>query len=68
MNYGTMRKLIHTPNSNLLSTSGIHSQPCEYEIHRVCQEQILKQRQRKCAHVVSCRYLVKNKGLRFYCE
>ncbi len=56
MNYGTMRKITNTPNSNTSSISGTHSRPCEYEIHRLCQEQILKQRQRKCSHIVSCRY------------
>ncbi len=51
MNYGTMRKLIHPSNSN------ISPYPCEYEIHRLCQEQILKQRQGKSSHIVSYRYL-----------
>jgi len=56
MNYGTMRKITNTPNSNTSSIGGTYSRPCEYEIHRLCQEQILKQRQRKCSLIVSCRY------------
>ncbi len=51
MNYGTIRKQTYTSNSN---TS------YEYEIHRLCQEQILKQRQRQSSHLVSCRYSKKN--------
>lgn len=59
MNYGTIRKVTNTPNSNTSSISGVHSRQCEYEIHRLCQEQILKQRQRKSSsHIVSCRYLL----------
>jgi hypothetical protein len=57
MNYGTIRKITNTPNSNPSSIGGIYSRACEYEIHRLCQEQILKQRQRKSSHTVSYRYL-----------
>ena len=55
MNYGTIRKITNTPNSNTSSINGIYSRPCEYEIHQLCQEHILKQRQRKCSHIVSYR-------------
>jgi hypothetical protein len=64
MNYGTIRKLTHTSNSNTSPISGIC--PCEYEIHRLCQEQILKQRQRKSSHSVSCRYLIKKKNFEIF--
>lgn len=57
MNYGTIQKINNTSNLNTSSLGGIHSHPCEYEIHQLCEEQILKQRQRKCFHHVSCRYL-----------
>jgi len=59
MNYGTMRKINNTPNSNTSYISGIHSRQCEYEINRMCQEQILKQQQRKSSHIVSCRYFTR---------
>jgi hypothetical protein len=59
MNYGTIRKINNTPNSNTSHISGIHSRQCEYEINRMCQEHILKQRQRKSSHIVSCRYFKK---------
>ncbi len=58
MNYGTIRKVTHNLNSNTSPISEIHSHSCEYEIHRLCQEQLLKQRQRKCSHIVSYRYLL----------
>jgi hypothetical protein len=53
MNYGTIQKITNTPNSNI-------SSQCEYEIHRLCEEQIHKQRQRKTSRIVSCRYLIEN--------
>jgi hypothetical protein len=56
MNYGTIRKITNTPNSNTSSIGGIYSRACEYEIHRLCQEQILKQRQQKCSRIVTYRY------------
>lgn len=59
MNYGTIRKITNTPNSNISSINEVHSRQCEYEIHRVCQEQIFKQRQQKSPHIVACRYLKK---------
>jgi hypothetical protein len=60
MNYGTIQKITNTPNSNISSISGINSRQCEYEIHRLCEEQIHKQRQRKTSRIVSCRYLIEN--------
>lgn len=62
MNHGSTRKITNTTHSNTPPLAGINSQAYEYEIHRLCQEQILKQ-QRKCSHVVSCRYL---KSLLFF--
>jgi hypothetical protein len=58
MNYGTIRNKSYTMTSNTSSNSGTNSHPCEYEIHRLCQEQILKQRQKKHSHIVSYRYLI----------
>jgi len=57
MNYGTIRNKSNSLSRNTSSISGIYSQPCEYEIHRLCQEQILKQRQKKYPHILSYRYL-----------
>ena len=54
-----MRKLTHTIQTNASSLGGISSQACEYEIHRLCQEQILKQRQRKAAHSCLLQVLTK---------
>ena len=54
-----MRKLSHTRNLNPSSATGIYTRPCEYEIHRLCQEQIHKQRQRKSPRIIPCRYLAR---------
>ncbi|UJR38140.1 hypothetical protein I4U23_030818 [Adineta vaga] len=65
MNYGTIRKITSEPTSNPLIKIGENcTHPCKYEIHRLCQEQILKQRQRKSSsQIVSYRNLGRN-GLR----
>jgi hypothetical protein len=57
MNYGTMRKLTNTAKANTSSTSGTYSRPYEYEVHRLCQEQVLKQRQKNSSHIMLYRYL-----------
>lgn len=60
MNPSTQRKLTPNANGNSSLINGMYCpHSYEYEIHRLCEEEIVKQRQRKYPHLVSCRYLIR---------
>ena len=57
MKSNRLRQLTETITNNTSSSlTGLYSQSYEYEIHRLYQEQLMKQRQRQTSQLLSYRY------------